>query len=120
MLFVPASYCQFDPLLILCPVDAASLNPVQLKIRLRVPIATYSKALRLRTLVINQNVCTCDEQFRFVTDKDGACLKTDFEQMSLDELWNLREEITLILEKKINGEKKAGGASRSSGPKPLH
>jgi len=37
--------------------------------------------------------------------KNGEGLKIDFEQMSIDDLWQLREEITLVLQKKINREK---------------
>jgi DNA-binding protein H-NS len=32
-------------------------------------------------------------------------LKIDFEQMSIDDLWQLREEISLVLQNKINTEK---------------
>ena len=35
----------------------------------------------------------------------GESLKLDFEQMSLEDLWHLREEITVVLEKRISAER---------------
>jgi DNA-binding protein H-NS len=47
-------------------------------------------------------------------------LKIDFEQMSIDDLWQLREEISLVLQKKINIEKakleeRLAGLARNTG-----
>jgi DNA-binding protein H-NS len=37
--------------------------------------------------------------------KFGTSLKSDFEQMSVEDLWHIRDELTQILSKKLNEEK---------------
>jgi DNA-binding protein H-NS len=49
-------------------------------------------------MITNSDFSERDQQY-------GKALKFDFEQMSVEDLWHVREELTRILSKKLNEEK---------------
>jgi DNA-binding protein H-NS len=55
--------------------------------------------------------CTCDERLSIRNSfawqaRTGETLKSDFEKMSLEELWLLRDEVTEVLRRRITEEKR--------------